>query len=133
MIKVNGFEEGILNKKRIFYFCAIIFSILLQASSGICGKYAAITAKDASLFITVTNRFYFLSLIFLVLQAIIWQLALTHYPLSYAYPFVSLVNFVILIFSAILFQEPITVYNVLGLIFISAGIFILARSFGEDT
>jgi drug/metabolite transporter (DMT)-like permease len=133
LIKVNGFEGGILNKKRIFYSSAIIFSILLQAGSGICGKYAAITAKDASLFITVTNSFYFLSLMFLVFQAIVWQLALTHYQLSYAYPFVSLVNFVILIFSAILFQEQITAYNVLGLFFISAGIFILARSFGDDT
>jgi len=127
-----------LNQKRfetksIFLFGSIIFSVLLQAGSGICGKYSAMTVKDASLFITVTNGFYFLSLIFLVLQAIVWQLALIHYPLSYAYPFVSLVNFVILIFSAILFQEQITSYNVLGLIFISFGILILSRSFGEDT
>lgn len=35
--------------------------------------------------------------------------------------FVSLVNFVILVFSAILFQMQITVYNILGLIFISVG------------
>jgi|SRR5665647_378776 len=119
--------------KSIFLFGSIIFSVLLQAGSGICGKYSAMTVKDASLFITVTNGFYFLSLIFLVLQAIVWQLALIHYPLSYAYPFVSLVNFVILIFSAILFQEQITSYNVLGLIFISFGILILSRSFGEDT
>lgn len=127
-----------LNQKRfetksIFLFGSIIFSVLLQAGSGICGKYSAMTVKDTSLFITVTNGFYFLSLIFLVLQAIVWQLALIHYPLSYAYPFVSLVNFVILIFSAILFQEQITSYNVLGLIFISFGILILSRSFGEDT
>lgn len=122
-----------MNKKQIFYFSAIVFSILLQAGSGICGKYAALSVKDASLFITVTNSFYFLSLILLVLQAIVWQLALIRYPLSYAYPFVSLVNFVILIFSAILFQEQITAYNVLGLTFISFGILILARSFGEKT
>ena len=89
------------------------------------------TIKDASFFSTITNLFYILSLTFLVLQAIVWQMALIHYPLSYAYPFVSLVNFVILIFSAILFQEQITAYNVLGLTFISVGIFILARSFGE--
>jgi drug/metabolite transporter (DMT)-like permease len=122
-----------LNNKQIFYFSAIIFSILLQAGSGICGKYAALSVKDSSLFITVTNSFYLLSLIFLVLQAIVWQVALTHYPLSYAYPFVSLVNFVILIFSASLFQEHITAYNVLGLIIISFGILILSRGFGEKT
>jgi drug/metabolite transporter (DMT)-like permease len=122
-----------LKKKEILCFSSIILSIFLQAGSGICGKYAAIEVKNASLFITVTNAFYILSLMFLVLQAIVWQIALIHYPLSYAYPFVSLVNFVILIFSAIIFQEQITAYNVLGLVFISSGIFILARSFGEKT
>ncbi|WP_269849125.1 hypothetical protein [Methanosarcina horonobensis] len=120
-------------KKQIFYFSLIIFSILFQAGSGICGKYAAITIKEASPFITIANIYYLLSLVFLVLQAVIWQQALIHYPLSYAYPFISLVNFVILFFSAILFHEQITRYNVLGLIIISLGILILSRSLGEET
>ncbi|KKG14364.1 hypothetical protein EO98_10470 [Methanosarcina sp. 2.H.T.1A.6] len=119
--------------KQIFYFSLIIFSILLQAGSGICGKYAAMTIKEASPFITVTNIYYLLSLVFLVLQAIVWQQALIHYPLSYAYPFISLVNFVILFCSAILFHEQITRYNVLGLLVISFGILILSRSLGEET
>jgi drug/metabolite transporter (DMT)-like permease len=127
-----NFESGILNKEKILGFSFIILSILFQAGSGICSKYAALTVKDASLFITVTNNFYFLSLIFLVLQAIVWQQALIYYPLSYAYPFIGLVNFVILVFSAILFQEQITGYNILGLIFISFGILILSRNLGEE-
>ncbi len=130
--------KWLLNQERfetklILLFGLIIFPVFLQAASGICGKYAAIEVKDASLFVAVTNGFYFLSLIFLILQAIAWQLTLIIYPLSYAYPFTSLVNFVILIFSAILFQEQITLYNVLGLILISFGILILSRNLGEDT
>ena len=97
------------------------------------GNMPAMAVKDAPLFVAVTNGFYLLSLIFLVLQAIAWQLTLIIYPLSYAYPFTSLVNFVILILSAILFQEQITLCNVLGLILISFGILILSRNFGEDT
>ncbi|MEN6327078.1 MAG: hypothetical protein ABFD18_12845 [Syntrophomonas sp.] len=120
-------------KKQIFDFSLIILSILFQAGSGICGKYAAITIKETSPIVTITNIFYLLSLAFLVLQAIVWQQALIHYPLSYAYPFISLVNFVILFFSAILFHEQITVYNLLGLIIISVGILILSRSLGEET
>jgi multidrug transporter EmrE-like cation transporter len=116
---------------QVFFFSLIIFSILLQAGSGICGKYAAMTVKEASPILTVTNIFYLFSLVFLVIQAIIWQQALVHYPLSYAYPFLSLVNFVILIFSAILFHEQITTYNVIGLIIISLGILVLSRSLGE--
>lgn len=129
--------KHLLNQNRFeikspLLFSLIIFSVFLQAGSGICGKYAAMTVKDTSLFITVTNSYYLLSLIFLVLQAIVWQLALIYYPLSYAYPFISLVNFVILIFSAVLFQEQITLYNVLGLVLISFGIFILSHNFGES-
>jgi multidrug transporter EmrE-like cation transporter len=65
-------------------------------------------------------------------QAIVWQQALIHYPLSYAYPFVSLVNFVILIFSALLFKEQITASNILGLILISSGILELSRNLEEE-
>ncbi|AKB79593.1 hypothetical protein MSHOH_3110 [Methanosarcina horonobensis HB-1 = JCM 15518] len=120
MKRINGFKARVSNKKQIFHFNAIIFSILLQTGSGIRGKYAALSVKNTSLFIIVTNTFYFLSLVLLVLQAIVWQLlALIYYPLSYAYSFLSLVNFMILVFSTILFQEQITIYNVLGLIFIS--------------
>lgn len=118
--------------KQIFFFSLIIFSVLLQAGSGICGKYAAMTVQETSPFITVTNIFYLFSLIFLVLQALVWQQALVHYPLSYAYPFLSLVNFVVLISSAILFQEQITAYNFVGLILITFGILILSRSLGEE-
>ncbi len=121
-----------MNKNHASYFSTIILSILLQAGSGICGKYAAITAYNASLFITLCNGFYLLSVIFLVLQAIVWQQALIHYPLSYAYPFVSLVNFVILISSALLFKEQITTSNVAGLILISLGILVLSRDLEEE-
>jgi len=121
-----------LNKSQVSYFSTIILSILLQAGSGICGKYAAITAEGASLLSTVCNDFYLLSVLFLVLQAIVWQQALIHYPLSYAYPFVSLVNFVILISSAFLFKEQITMSNILGLIFISLGILVLSRDLEEE-
>ncbi|MGB9928926.1 MAG: hypothetical protein ACPK85_11065 [Methanosarcina sp.] len=116
-----------MDKNQVLNFSAIILSILLQAGSGICGKYAAITTQDPSLFMTVFNVFYLLSVIFLVMQAVIWQQALMHYPLSFAYPFVSLVNFVILIFSSLLFNEQITLNNISGLILISLGILVLSR------
>lgn len=121
-----------MKKNQILCFSTIILSILLQAGSGICGKYAAIAAKDASLLDTACNFFYLFSVLFLVLQAIVWQQALMFYPLSYAYPFLSLVNFVILISSAILFKEQITINNLLGLAVISLGILVLSHSLEEN-
>lgn len=65
----------------------------------------------------------------MVFQALVWQQALKHYPLSLAYPFMSIVNFVILIASAVLFSEGITIENIIGLLLISIGIAVLSREF----
>ena len=118
------------NMKLNSNFIFIIFSILLQAGSGIFGKYAALSTESFNPLTTVTNIFYLFSIICLILQAIFWQQALISYPLSFAYPFMSLVNFVVLISSYFLFQEGISINNLLGLILISYGITILARNSG---
>jgi len=113
-------------------FIFIILSILFQAASGIFGKYASLTTEGFNLLTIVTNIFYLLSIACLVFQAIFWQQALIRYPLSFAYPFISLVNFVVLILSYILFQEDINTNNIFGLILISSGITILASNSGDS-
>jgi multidrug transporter EmrE-like cation transporter len=113
-----------------FNFLFIILSILSQAGGGICGKYASMTINNSPIAV-VLSPFYTAAIGFMVLQAISWQQALKHYPLSFAYPFISLVNFVILFSAFFLFGETITIYNILGLIIISIGIFILTR--GRNT
>lgn len=110
----------------------IIFSILSQACGAICGKYASMTINN-SLVAILSNHFYFAALGFMVLQAIFWQQALKHYSLSFAYPFMSLVNFVVLFSAFFLFGETITAYNLLGLTIISVGIFILAQERNAQT
>lgn len=101
--------------------------------SGIFSKYAALSLPAPSLIELVTNVFYILSLGCLFLQAIFWQQALRRIPLSVAYPFMGLVNFIVLFSSAILFHEGITSANILGLVFISGGIVVLSREIGEIT
>ena len=113
-------------------FSFIILAIFFQSVSGISGKFAAITLSDATLFAIIANGFYIVSLACLFLQAVVWQQALIHYPLSFAYPFMSLVNFVILIPSALLFDEGITIANVVGLCLISIGITVLSREMGRS-
>lgn len=116
-----------------FYFLFIVSAILFQACGGIFGKYAAITVDRLTIFAVISNMFYLLSLCCMVLQAIVWQQALKHYRLSYAYPFMSLVNFVILFSSFLLFDENITIMNVIGLVAISIGICALSRSGGAGS
>ena len=56
-----------------------------------------------------------------------WMAALTEFELSYAYPFMSLSFLLVLVFSAILFQEPLTVSKIVGVGLIVAGIIIGSR------
>jgi drug/metabolite transporter (DMT)-like permease len=56
-----------------------------------------------------------------------WMAAITEFELSYAYPFMSLSFLVVLVLSAILFQEPLTVSKVVGVGLIVAGIIIGSR------
>lgn len=62
-----------------------------------------------------------------VLAAMSWMIAISKLQLSYAYPFVSLTFVLILIFSSLLFSEPITWPKIFGLIFIVIGVSISAN------
>jgi drug/metabolite transporter (DMT)-like permease len=61
------------------------------------------------------------------LQVIVWQYALKYYPLSFAYPFRSLVSFIVLLSAFVLFHESISLMNIAGLTVITIGVFFLAR------
>jgi drug/metabolite transporter (DMT)-like permease len=56
-----------------------------------------------------------------------WMAAITEFELSYAYPFMSLSFLLVLILSAILFQESLTVSKVVGVGLVVAGIIIGSR------
>ena len=117
--------------KNLWYFSFILLSIVFQSLGGIFGKYAALSLPAPSLIGIVTNAFYILSLVCIFFQAVVWQQALRHFPLSVAYPFMGLVNFVILFSSAVLFNEGVTLANIMGLVLISVGIAVLSHEIGD--
>jgi len=106
----------------------LILSILIQAFGAICTKYAAESSStDAFFGIPLYIIIYFCILAGMGLQVIVWQFALKYYQLSFAYPFRSLVSFLVLISAFILFHESISFMNVAGLSVITIGVFFLAR------
>jgi len=113
--------------KRNFYFIYIVLAILFQSANGVLGKYVAVSLSGFGVADVVFNVFYILSIACLAMQALVWQQALKHYDISFAYPFMSIVNFVVLICSLLLFNEGITATNVIGLAIISLGIYVLSR------
>jgi len=61
------------------------------------------------------------------LASLLWMAAMTKFELSAAYPFTSLAFIFVLLLSALLFREPITVGKVLGMALICAGIIVTAK------
>ena len=61
------------------------------------------------------------------LALVCWLAAMTKFELSYAYPFMSLAFVLVLILSAILFHETVTLPKVLGVLLIISGIIVASR------
>jgi multidrug transporter EmrE-like cation transporter len=106
----------------------LVLSILIQAFGAICTKYAAESSSTAT-FLGIPDYLiiYVIILGGMGLQVIVWQYALKFYPLSFAYPFRSLVSFIVLIAAVLLFHESVSVMNIVGLTVITVGVFFLAR------
>jgi drug/metabolite transporter (DMT)-like permease len=110
------------------YLTLLILSILVQAFGAICTKFAAEIGSSVSLFgLNAVFLIYCVILGGMGLQVFLWQASLRHYTLSFAYPFRSIVSFIVLFAAFFLFQESVTIFNVLGLVIITVGIFYLVK------
>ena len=61
------------------------------------------------------------------LASFCWMAALTKFPLNVAYPFTALSFVAVLICSALLFYEPVTLSKWIGMAFLIAGVVISAQ------
>jgi multidrug transporter EmrE-like cation transporter len=118
--------------KTALYYSYIILAVVFQSLGGIFGKYAVLSLSTISISAILTNSFYILSLVCLFLQAVVWQQALRRFPLSVAYPCISITNFIVLFSSAVLFHENVTWVNIIGLILVTTGIFMLFHFYEES-
>jgi drug/metabolite transporter (DMT)-like permease len=62
------------------------------------------------------------------LAALAWMAALTRFNLSFAYPFMSLSFVLVIVLSAVLFREPLTIHRLAGMSLIVLGLFLSSRS-----
>jgi multidrug transporter EmrE-like cation transporter len=75
------------------------------------------------------NPFILSSIALTLLSGLSWMIAMSKFEISYAYPYTSLGFILVLLFSHIFFNEPITVYKFFGVLLIVVGIFIISRDF----
>jgi multidrug transporter EmrE-like cation transporter len=117
---------GYLHGKK--HLCFLLLSILIQAFGAICTKYAAESnSTDTLLGVPLYLVIYLFILGGMGCQVLVWQIALEYYPLSFAYPFRSMVSFLVLISAFLLFQESVSLMNVAGLSVITIGVYFLAN------
>ncbi|SRR6266496_699177 len=71
---------------------------------------------------------WIISVLFAAFIAVIsWFAAMTKYELSYAYPFMSLAFVLVLIFSAVLLHEAVTMPKVVGVMLVTLGLIIASQ------
>jgi multidrug transporter EmrE-like cation transporter len=99
--------------------------IIIKWQTGKAGEFPSATAARVRyLRHFLMNPWVISSLLCAVLAAFAWIAALSKLDLSRAYPFVSASFVLVLILSAIVFGESLTVFKVLGAVLIVAGLII---------
>lgn len=118
----------------LYIFLSIAFAVSSQLiikwkmSGYDLGQHMGIGEKFYFAFTMLLNPYIMLSIFLTLLSGLSWMIAMTRFDISYAYPFTTLGFVFILLFSSILFHEPITWQKIIGMIFIIIGIIITSKS-----
>ena len=116
-----------------YLFLAIAFGVTSQLiikwkmSEYSFNDYETMYDKFIFGFSMLINPYIIISLIFTLLAGVTWMIAMTKFDISYAYPFTTLGFIFVFIFSIVLFNEPVNIYKVVGLICIILGLIISSK------
>jgi len=108
----------------------IIISVSIGAVGQVAFKYGAMQMVENP-GVTLLEKIKWpivLGLFLYGISTILWILALKKVPLSYAYPMVSLGYVFVFIASYFIFNEAMNWFKIGGLLFIMAGIVLVAKS-----
>ena len=81
-----------------------------------------------SILSSLLTPWYLGTLVCMGLVACVWILVLQRFPLSYAYPFMSIVRGLVLMGAWFLFREPVQPQELLGIVIIMLGIALIGRT-----
>lgn len=111
--------------------------ILISVSLGIVGqtvmkfgvnKLGQLSFNFDSLIKAFTSFFIWTGLGFYVFGSVFWILALSRSDLSYAYPMLGFGYLVVVLVSWLFLGESVTILRILGVCFISMGLFLVFKS-----
>jgi undecaprenyl phosphate-alpha-L-ara4N flippase subunit ArnE len=101
----------------------LFIPVLIMAAGQVSAKTGSMILASSGSF--HLNIYLVMSYLFLILRGFIWIFIIRQVDLSTAYPVMSINYVIILIISAIFFDENLTPFNISGSILITSGIFIL--------
>ena len=117
-----------------YIFLSVIFAVTSQLiikwkmSAFYFTEHDSLIDKFTFAFTMLLNPWIMLSIFMTLLSGLSWMIAMTKFDLSYAYPFTALGFVMVVLFSALLFREPLTYEKIAGLLFVVIGIYIASRS-----
>ena len=83
---------------------------------------AASTEKIWFLLHLMVNPWVISAFLAALFASVTWMAAMTKLQLSHAYPFMSLAFILVILFSALLFDEPITTAKIIGVALVMLGL-----------
>jgi multidrug transporter EmrE-like cation transporter len=102
---------------------AVIGQFLLK--SGVSNS--SLAPDVSSIVDTLFSPKVFFGISLYALSAIFWLFVLQKFPLSVAYPALSITYIVVLVFSYFIFKEPLTSYKIAGIVMIIVGVFFVFK------
>jgi drug/metabolite transporter (DMT)-like permease len=93
--------------------------------SGVSGSN--LTPDVSSVVDTLFAPKVFFGISLYALSAIFWLFVLQKFPLSVAYPALSVTYIVVLVLSYFIFKEPLTSYKIAGVVLIIVGVFFIFK------
>ena len=113
-----------MNINKVRHICYLQLSVILLTIANALAKKASSYPFMSLEF----NLYYFLQLTLFVIYAIVWQQLIKHFTLSVAYLNKSLGIIWTAIIAVLIFNEMITIANILGAVVIISGIVLVVNN-----
>jgi drug/metabolite transporter (DMT)-like permease len=110
----------------------LLVAVILRGINQLVIKLIALrSAEDILDYVLIVLVVASVALLFL--RAVCWQKALSHYPLTFAYPFFGLTMISLLFFGHFLFEEEIHTNQLMGVVLVFSGICLISSGYRNGT
>ncbi|NQY74752.1 MAG: hypothetical protein HRT90_08330 [Candidatus Margulisbacteria bacterium] len=116
--------------KKVFFFILlpICLTVLGEVLLKISLNALSNTLSFSSALGIMTNPFVLLSILIIILGGLLWLVGMSKFELSFMYPFLSINYILIMLGSAFILNESISIYRLISTGFIITGLIFITRS-----